>query len=71
MQVGKKLRNGAEVRRWHETQSGCVVLAFWEHGDPCKWVTWMVDAGGNTFWGHYHADEVSAVADFNERVTRC
>lgn len=67
--VGDTLRNGAMViaiqkRARHDDSR--VVLAYREGND--EYVTWVMDADGNTFWGHYFFDIAKAAADFAERI---
>lgn len=51
---GDTLRNGATVIACGEGEPQ-PVLCLWNRGgaENIEYVTWMVDANGDAFWGHY------------------
>jgi hypothetical protein len=59
-----KMNNGAELLKRDEA-TGIVLAKFRDS----EYVTWMTDADGIAYWGHYFAgDIVAASADYAERI---
>lgn len=66
MQAGDRLPNGAVVIIRH----GDVVLCYTGEETLCSFVTWRINEKGHAFWGHYHEDLESAVAEFYRRAEK-
>jgi hypothetical protein len=62
--VGKLLRNGATVL----AQVDNVVLCEWPRSGERQYVTWVIDADGNTYAGHYFGTLEAARNEFTQRV---
>jgi hypothetical protein len=60
---GRWLKNGALVL----DAAPCVVLAKWFRGMQAEFITWYMDAEGNTYYGHYFTNIKDAALDFEER----
>ena len=45
-----------------------VVLAHLAHNTVTPFVTWIMNAEGECWWGHYHYDLGDAAAEFKERA---
>jgi len=67
----KTLKNGAtEVARIQIDDRICVLGDRGEDGHEAyhRYVTWMMDARGDTYWGHYFETRDEAVKDMLNRV---
>jgi hypothetical protein len=62
--VGTPLKNGSTLLAWKDVCGYVVVLALNEKNE---YVTWDLDADGNTTSGHYFGDLLNAVEDYKTR----
>jgi hypothetical protein len=73
---GVKLPNGATIIAFHREGGDppyYIVLAMWIHSNDYndyEYITWAADLKGDCFWGHYHENIGTAVADYLERSSR-
>ena len=63
MKAGERLSNGALLLHWKEEQDSVVVLALINN----EYATWLLDAHGSPYSGHYHPDIFSAIDEFKKR----
>jgi len=61
MRRGDRINNGALILAIHKDK----VLCYWDAKD--EFVTWNIDAKGNTESGNYFKTLESAIADFKQR----
>jgi hypothetical protein len=72
--LGKKLNNGSILiaicgdKDWETSDGYRTVLAINNIKGPAEYVTWSMDAEGNTQAGRYFQSFPSAVRDFKERT---
>ena len=62
----QELINGAHVIE----KTGDIVIAIWERPPKVEYVTWAVDALGNTFSGHYFTNLIDACEDYIKRAKK-
>jgi hypothetical protein len=62
--IGAPLSNGGTLLAWKVQRESIVVLALYHN----EYVTWLMDADGGCFEGHYHRDLLEAVEEFKQRT---
>lgn len=64
LRVGSLLSNGANLLAWALQEESVVVLALYHN----EYVTWLMDAKGDPYEGHYHKDLLTAVDEYKKRI---